>query len=597
MPFTDQRKDHVSPLILWGHWFTFANMILAMLIGLRFIAVQGWPDTLLGQFYTVINLIGHSAFMAFALYVFVLFPITLLLPFSHILRGVGAIVATIGLTLLAFDAEIFSHYRLHLNPFLFDIASSDLTALFDTPLLIALPLGILSLQLVLANGLWKRLDKIRRRRLGSKVVGVLIGCFVSAHLIHIWADATGYRPIIVQDDIYPLHYPATAKGFITRQGILEKSQLGQLDENINGKAQLRYPLAPLQCQAQSPKQNVLLITIDGWRKNMVNDETMPFISQFAQQSHWFTQHDAASNQASHGLFTLLYGMVPSYRQPLFWDRAEPLLLAQFQNQGYQIDAIGYPNFHQEADPQLWLQGTQRHSNTNEQLPAEQDIVSTDLALTLLAQPKPHFILLNYQATAHYSTPIGEVALPTVRAQAALNPAQQVLFNQYRQSLHFLDGQLQRLLSQVGDDTIVVITGLNGHLFTTDMNSNNYSNFSLETSQVPLLIHWPKQPAKQIDYPTSHYGIAPTLMTHVLQCSNPIQDYSLGEALYQPSALNYLILGNNRRFAVRTPKGTSVISDSGSYRVYNDAYQRDQNHKLDVQTFLKMMEEGRRFRTN
>ena len=44
-------KDKVSQLISWGHWFSFFNIIAAMLLGTRYIAHSEWPETLLGQLY------------------------------------------------------------------------------------------------------------------------------------------------------------------------------------------------------------------------------------------------------------------------------------------------------------------------------------------------------------------------------------------------------------------------------------------------------------------------------------------------------------------------------------------------------------------
>ncbi|WP_298443353.1 DUF3413 domain-containing protein [uncultured Ferrimonas sp.] len=595
MQFNDHTKDNVSPLVLWGHWFTFINMLLAMLIASRFLYVQGWPDTLLAQVYMVINWIGHFAFLGFAGYLFALFPVTLLLPFSHILRGLGAVVATVGLTLLAFDAEIFDHYRLHLNPFVFDVASSDISALLQSPFLAVVPVALLALQLVIANGLWKRLARVRRRRMGSKVVVVLVSCFVGSHLIHIWADATGYQPITAQDDIFPLHYPATARGFIAKQGILEVDEIGAVSDQTPPTHQLNYPISPLQC-GPSARPDVLMITIDGWRADMVNTATMPYLMALSKRSHWFERHSAASNQFNQGIYNLLYGMLPSYRQPLGRDRAAPVLSTELTRAGYQLNAFGLKQVKPGLGTDVWLQDFNQIETPVDEVVAEQDIAITAQVIGQIRQrDRAQFNLVSLSASAYYSTPVGVVGIPTVRADTSLNHAQQVLFNQYRQSLHFLDGQIQRLVQAAGDDTVLIITGTNGHVFTTDLTDDSGNNFSRGATEVPLLIRWNGQSPRTINHPTSHYGLVPTLMTQLLQCTTPSRDYSFGTDLYQPAPQPYLVMGNARQFAVRTNRGVTVINNSGSYRVYDFDYRRQRDAKLDVPTLLKMMEEGKRFR--
>ncbi|WP_028116692.1 DUF3413 domain-containing protein [Ferrimonas senticii] len=591
MPFSEHSKDHVSPLILWGHWFTFINMLLAMLVGSRYLFVHGMPETLLGQFYMAINLVGHSAFLAFAVYLFVLFPLTFALPFSHILRGVAAVIATAGLTLLAFDGEIYSHYRLHLNPFLLDIASTDITSLLDSTILAVVPVALLALQLVIANGLWKRLDKVRRKRMGNKVVALLLSCFVGSHLIHIWADATGYRPIVAQDKIFPLHYPATARTLIQEQGLMDGRELGVLQSSPGDSALLHYPLAPLQCHAERTP-DVLMVLVEGWRSDMVSAETMPFLTKLAGQSHWFKRHSAASNQADIGLYNLLYGMLPNYQEPLALDQSAPVLTAQLLANGYQLNQFGLSinssNLH-------WLSGIEQIASEGDAVTAERDInVVNSVIATIANHNQPQVNIVGLRAPADYSTPIGYQGMPTIRADFELNAAQLVLFNQYRQSLRFIDGQLQRLVAAAGDDTLLIITGNNGHRFSTDMRASDSNDFSIAATATPLLIRWPHQPAREINYQTSHYGLAPALMTQLLGCTNPSSDYSLGADLYQPNPRPYLVMGNSRAFAVQTDSATTVVDNRGDYRMFNHDYQRQSDANLDVQTLLQMMEEGGRF---
>ncbi|MBY6185202.1 DUF3413 domain-containing protein [Marinobacter hydrocarbonoclasticus] len=590
----DLKKDKVSQLVLWGHWYTFFNMILAMLIATRYAATEGWPETLLGQAYFLSNLVGHFAFLGFAVYLLTLFPVTLLLPFSRILRGYAAVVATLVLTALWFDTLVFDHYRLHMNPFVLDVAATDLLALLNTPMLVAGPLLLLALQLVLANGLWKRLHRVRRRKLGSKVVGTLVVCFFATHFVHIWADAAVYRPITQQDDMFPLHYPATAKSFMTRQGLVDEDSLAEAERRAAPTKQLTYPLSPLQCHPHSTP-NILLVAVDAWRADMVDEQTMPKLLDIAEKSHWFPRHFSGGNRYQNGLYSLLYGMLPAYEASLNADKKTPVLMDQLADAGYEFTLFGDDQLQNSRSLSAMFAAFNDQPEEAMDNLAERDIRTTDQVLRYLGEGQaPKFALVTYHAPAYYSTPVGSIGIPSVQADPRLNYAERVLYNQYRQSLHFLDSELDRLMAGVSDDTVVILTGTHGQMFTTDPNTNAQRNFSPGTTQVPMLTRIPGDQAWRAPHQTSHYGLAGSLMTRVLGCENPTTDYSLGDTLYQPPVHPFLVIGNDRYFAIRTAKSITMIDKHGEYRVYSPEYKRRRDAKLDVQTLLGVMEEGRRF---
>ncbi len=596
MHTNDISKDPVSPLVLWGHWFTFINILLAMLVASRYLIAEGWPDTLLGQAFMVTNWIGHFAFLGFITYLIALFPVTLLLPYSRILRGYGAMIATLALTVLLFDTQVYAHYRLHLNPFVFDLAANDLNALLKNPVLLLVPLAIMALQLLIANLLWKRLKRVQRRRIGSKVTAVLVCCFAFSHLVHAWADATVYRPITAQDEIFPLHYPFTAKRFMARQGLLDEENATERELSAAPTHQLNYPQAPLQCTPQQ-RPNVLMVVVDGWRADLVDPSTMPKLLDYAENNQWFTRHYSGSNEDRYGLFTLLYSMLPSYEPSLSADLKPPVLNQQLLKAGYQLTRYGDDHLGGGREMVAMFSGFEQKAAPQSDVAAERDIAVTDQVLAQMQTGTgPQFRLVTYRAPALYSTPVGYVGIPTTRPRHQLNDAEQVLYNQYRQSLAFLDAELARLLAGTDEETLVILTGSRGKLFTTDLGRNHHDNYSEPAVRVPLVIHWPGTQARRFERPTSHYGLVPALMSELLNCDNPIRQYSLGEHLYQPQSLPYLVMGNGRSFALRSDHNTTVVNNAGEFRVYGPDYRRQRNVSLDVPTLVGMMEEGRRFRS-
>ncbi|MGI2209400.1 DUF3413 domain-containing protein [Shewanella baltica] len=583
-------RDRVSRLINWGHWFAFFNGLLAMIVGSRYLGSVGYPETWYGWVYLSVSTIGQFSFLAFIAYLICLFPLTLILPYSKILRGVAAVIATLSLCILLYDTIVYADYGMHLSPFAFDLAWADLNALLHGTSYIVTPLAIIAIELTAANFLWKRIEKIQKLNLGNKVITLVGICFVSSHLIHIWADAADITEITRFDDTYPLSYPATARSFMESHGIDGSSQGDDVNHNTSV---LNYPEQPLTCQADT-KINVLMITIDSLRADMVDGKSMPFLQQYTESNQSFTQHFSGGNQFRTGMFSLFYGLQGSYGDARIFNSTSPLMTRSFQQAGYELGLF-------LPETNLNLRSSQAMFNDFNPVIAKETNGSADADLHTVAsfnewhsiQNKPWFALVNLKAPENFDTPVGFLGIETVKADPALMPAQKVLFNQYRQSLYFVDQQLKAMLANVPKDTLVIITGVNGKMFTSNSDEAN-RNLSPQSVKVPLVIHWPNTGASKVKYRTSHYGIAPTLMTHVLGCTNNTTEYSAGRSLLQPSKETWIYIGDSRIFAIYQEAEVTVIDRHGKYRIYDENYEHRLNKKMSAPELIEVMREGRRF---
>lgn len=583
-------RDRVSRLINWGHWFAFFNGLLAMIVGSRYLGSVGYPETWYGWVYLSVSTIGQFSFLAFIAYLICLFPLTLILPYSKILRGVAAVIATLSLCILLYDTIVYADYGMHLSPFAFDLAWADLNALLHGTSYIVTPLAIIAIELTAANFFWKRIEKIQKLNLGNKVITLVGICFVSSHLIHIWADAADITEITRFDDTYPLSYPATARSFMESHGIDGSSQGDDVNHNTSV---LNYPEQPLTCQADT-KINVLMITIDSLRADMVDGKSMPFLQQYTESNQSFTQHFSGGNQFRTGMFSLLYGLQGSYGDARIFNSTSPLMTRSFQQAGYELGLF-------LPETNLNLRSSQAMFNDFNPVIAKETNGSADADLHTVAsfnewhsiQNKPWFALVNLKAPENFDTPVGFLGIETVKADPALMPAQKVLFNQYRQSLYFVDQQLKAMLANVPKDTLVIITGVNGKMFTSNSDEAN-RNLSPQSVKVPLVIHWPNTGASKVKYRTSHYGIAPTLMTHVLGCTNNTTEYSAGRSLLQPSKETWIYIGDSRIFAIYQEAEVTVIDRHGKYRIYDENYEHRLNKKMSAPELIEVMREGRRF---
>lgn len=69
-------REKVSQMVSWGHWFALFNILLAMLLGSRYLFIADWPTTLTGRIYSYISVVGHFSFLVFAAYLLLIFPLT-----------------------------------------------------------------------------------------------------------------------------------------------------------------------------------------------------------------------------------------------------------------------------------------------------------------------------------------------------------------------------------------------------------------------------------------------------------------------------------------------------------------------------------------
>ncbi|WP_408607733.1 DUF3413 domain-containing protein [Enterovibrio coralii] len=206
-------RDKVSQLISWGHWFSFFNIIAAMLLGTRYIAQSGWPETLLGQTYQLLTWLGHFGFLVFAVYILIIFPASFIIPSQRLMRLFAVFVATAGMTLLLLDIYAYETLHLHLNPLVWDLLLSgektDMNAHWQY-LFVVVP-AIFLLELIMSEWVWRKLRKLSRKRVGVPIASVFAVCFIGSHLIHIWADAFLYSPVTSQRSNFPISYPMTLK--------------------------------------------------------------------------------------------------------------------------------------------------------------------------------------------------------------------------------------------------------------------------------------------------------------------------------------------------------------------------------------------------
>ncbi|WP_341501189.1 DUF3413 domain-containing protein [Gallaecimonas sp. GXIMD4217] len=601
--------NRISRLINWGHWFTFFNILLAMVIGSRYLLESGLPDSLLGVAYTVVTWAGHFAFLTFILFVITLFPLSILLPMPRLVRLSGAVLATAGQLVLLADTFVFGQYRLHLNNFIWDLLKSGEGQVLSEGYFTWMALGglavlIFALELTAGNWFWKRQSKFKEKKLGFHLATVFVSCFFSSHLLHVWADANLYYPIMRQGAVFPLSYPATAKTFMARHGLLDMEDYKRKQRQAEGsESLLRLPLDAGQCR-RSP--NILLVVVDGLRPDAL--AAMPGLSRYRDEFQVFERHFSGSNDAKDGLFSLFYGLPAVYEDAVAIGGNDSVLMGTLAKAGYAFGIFSSEGLAQSGLDTTALRhqagGAAAFTGTISRRDAK---AAQAMQGWLAKQQGPFFGYLQLSAPAHFSTPNGYenpfqpdwqvVNLNELDRDSDPTPVK----NRYRNAAHYSDSLLAPLLDGLKaqgrlDDTIVVVTSDHGMAFN-DMADGQWgynSSFSRFQTQVPLLIHWPGMTPARHDKLTAHQDLVPTLLGTGLDCELPASRYASGMSLFADQGHQWVVLGDYHDFAIVQPDRVMVMNKLGQYSIRDNDYRELPDAKIRVAVLMDALKELKRF---
>jgi membrane-anchored protein YejM (alkaline phosphatase superfamily) len=286
------RRKQITQQVAWGHWFALANIGMAIVISSVYLFATPIADTPLSFVYMLLTWFGHISFVTFLVFVLVILPLCYQITNMRALRGIAAVVSAIGLALLAFDALIYNNTGFHIS------FSSAALLRSETQVQVGafswLQWFYLSLlfiiwlmfQLVIANAIFQRMGRLQRLRIGPYITASLVVCFVSSHAIHVWADAKLYTPVLKQDNMFPLSYPATAKTLMARYGFLDLEDRQQREElQLHGLSnRFVYPPQNVYCSVNAQIKVVVLMS-----NEIVSTENIAYLP--ANNFHLNTQSE------------------------------------------------------------------------------------------------------------------------------------------------------------------------------------------------------------------------------------------------------------------------------------------------------------------
>lgn len=574
------KDDKTSQIVSWGHWFTLFNILVVILLGSQYLLIADWPRTFMGRFYAIISAIGHFSFLTFIVYLILLFPLSFLIHSSRWQRIIATIVATIGISLLLIDVEVFSHFRMHLNLSIWQLFTSD-KASFLNSAFILIPF-ILLVEILFSIWSWKKQRSLsKRKRFAKPVVIGFILCFVSSHLIHIWADANFYRPITMQRSSLPLSYPLTARHFLERYGFIEENGYRNraIQEGNPFAIAIEYPLDKISFNETQDKPNILIIDINGWNDRLLANN-MPWLKEFASQNIQFTNHYGASSQAYLNNFSLFYGLDPNYYNSILAGHKPSVLFETVTKQHYNVGLFSADGFSEPLYRYALLSNfttpdgkKQSNKQTTDNWMAWHDEQNQ------LENHAPLFSVIQYSLGAkNKKMPITELETDAKK------------LDQYLESLI-----AYLTLSNAYENTIIIITGSNDIKIDDAKKSalrNDEISFNRSALKVPLIISWPGKEAKEVNNITSETDILRTLMQDALNVTTPAKQYSQGQNLFQER--EWILAGSENQVAALYGNKTVVIDAYGRSKIYDLNGNQLKDEKINLPTFLQIVTENRHF---
>ncbi len=592
-------------LLRWLGWFGAANAGLFGLVALRYLWIYDFPSDWLGTIYVVLAFVGQFALLACVPMFLVLGPLALLMPSRRLVLPLGVFLMSLGLSLLLLDTNVFAEHRFHLSWLtaqLFETTTWIFTAILFVIFLV--------FEAMLAGIIWRNFALAPVPRGGRMLAAVLCGCWLGGTAIHIWGDAVGHTPVTQFTRFMPLYYPIHAKRDLARLGLVDPEKARQqrmLRGSVKAaEGQLRYPLAPLSCDAERGRlPNIVVLVLDALRPDAIHPELMPNLAAFRGAGIDFRDQYSGGNSSRMGVFSLFYGLPSTYWQAFYDLQHSPVLIDTIRAHDYEFGLFSAVGFGSPTlmDRTVFAGLANLTDERNDLRTTERNRLMTGQALDWLAgrdHTRPFFALVYLDPPMSEMPAEGPERVP-MDERYADSEKSRGLWRQYRLAMRFLDGQAGQVfdaLRESGrmDDTLVIVASDHGYEFD-DNGIGHYghaSNFTAAQLRSTLLMHWPGREPRVIEYRTSHHDLPVTLLQDVFGCANPPAEYAIGRNLFSGRSWEWTMAGSYTDHAIVEP-GQIVVSHPGGFVEVRDASYRPVNGaRLDPGLIQDSLEAQRRF---
>lgn len=511
----------------------------------------------------------------------VLLQVLLVLPVVRLNTKLGRTVE-FGLTwilliALVTDTFVYQQYRFHINWAMIDLAlvGGNEVFTFSVAMMIRMVLLIIVLGIMAAVLVWGA-TKNRGKALWPCVV--ILTSYLCVNLVNAYSVAQNIKSITVLSERVPLYYPIRANTFLSRFGlvVLQEEQINR----PNVFAAFRYPLNNV-VYGKGENLNVVIVAIDSLRSDVVTPEIMPNLTKIAKGGISFQNHYSSGNATRSGIFGLFYGLPPSYWQAALSSSTSPVLMNGFIDAGYDIGVFSTatlkrPEFYSTVFSRVRplrmgsegsggvidrdIESIKDFENWLSNRDVNQKFMSFVFLDSVHAVAVPESEQLPYK---NYWEDINHLELGP-----DFDPVP--YFNRYKNSAYGADILIGKILDILRDkkllsNTVVVVTSDHGDEFN-DSGLNYWGhngNFSQAQIKIPLVMYWPGINAQVVKHRTTAYDVSATLLKRVLAAQNPLEDFGVGQDLFDSKPREVFFVGSYSEDAIVAGDEVLLIKMSGA----------------------------------
>ncbi len=484
------------------------------------------------------------------------------------------------IAILLGNYKLHSMYNFFVDGFVINLVTTPggidalgLSPSFYNSAAIALCVGAVAYALAIRYLPLERATNIRLRK--TFLIPVFLLLFTTEALGYAWASYTSRAEVLSVASRVVWHIPVTARSFFKNMGVeAPDPNFAGLGKKFSG--QFSYPAVQMPTHATNTPYNIVWLTCESLRNDMLSPQIMPYTYAFAGENAWYKSHYSGSNGTRMGMFSQFYGLYPSYWADVLRERQSPaiidtLLVNHYDMKAFTSARFTYPEFDKTIFSKLAPEQLQEF---HEGKGWERDEKNTrDIVRhieNMSAKGTPFFTFMFFEsAHANYYFPdsyaieedyLNDFDYLSVDIEENI----QGIKNRYINASHYLDSRLGLVLDALKeqdlyDNTIVIITGDHGEEFMEKGRWGHNSTFVQEQIRVPLVIHIPGQKPTIYEHMTSHLDIPATLFSALGYNIDP-RLYSFGQNLiaddYQRS---YTVLGDWHGNALVTANTKFILS--------------------------------------
>jgi membrane-anchored protein YejM (alkaline phosphatase superfamily) len=507
--------------------------------------LEGVDPTSLAGFYATLAIVGY--------YVILLQLVTtaVFLVFSFSTRAATvacAIVLAASLFYLFLDGTVYRVYRFHVDAFWLRYTLTSFSGIGVSARMVAAAAAVFVGVVAMVALLVRIAPRLPARRSIAAGTGlVAIAAFAASQAIHVVAYEKNDTRFTQLTPRLPFYYPIHSHRNAVKYGGLLPMIVETPAPTLGdaSSSSLVYPLHEVSC-ASSRRPNIVLLLLESWRFDAMDEVVSPRMYRFAQRASVFENHFSSGNSTPSGVFSVFYGIHPTYWAAVKANAAtidNPVLIDALAANDYAFGIFADSHFERHKIKDTIFRGIDVQEEFAGRTPDANDRDLTnrlyEFAAASKAKGQPFFAFAFYKSThfSYYYPPDSTLFTPTAKLNVALaggrrDPTRYL--NDYRNAVHYVDGLIGDLLDRMEaagmmDNTIVLITSDHGEEF--DDNGENYwghtSNFTGYQTRVPMILYVPWREPRRVDAVTAHVDIPPTLLVEGLGCARNVRDYSNG----------------------------------------------------------------------